>query len=56
MLNTTLVYEHVVTKYGKKGTNYNVELARDEDADRPPKSNNWEQVKYLIAFLRFFIM
>jgi len=31
-----------------------VELAKDDDADRPPNSNNWKQVKHLFVFWDVF--
>jgi len=42
MLRTALVYEHAFTKYSKRDPYYNVELAKDDDVDRPPNSNDWE--------------
>ena len=57
MLSTALVYEHAFTKYSKRDPYYNVELAKDDDADRPPNSNDWKQVKHLLVFFgRFSIM
>ena len=29
-------------------------LATDDDADRPPNSNDWKQVKHLLVFLEVF--
>ena len=54
MLKTALVYEHAFTKYSKRDPYYNVELAKDDDADRPPNSNDWKQVKHLLVFLEVF--
>jgi len=54
MLSTTLVYEHSFTRYSKRDPYYNVNLAKDNDADKPPNSNNWKQVKQLLVFLELF--
>ena len=54
MLSTTLLYEHALTKYNKRNPYYNVELAKDDDVDRPPNSNDWKQVKNLLVFLEIF--
>ena len=48
------MYEHTFTKYGKRDPYYNVEFAKDDDADRPPNSNDWKQVKHLLVFLKVF--
>jgi len=40
MRSTALLYEHAFTKYSKSDPYYNVELAKDDDADRPPNSND----------------
>jgi len=50
MLSTALVYEHSFTKYSKRDPYYNVELAKDDDADRPPNFDDWKQVKHLLVF------
>ena len=50
MLSTALVYEHAFTKYSKRDPYYNVELLKDDEADRPP-SDDWKQVKHLLVFL-----
>jgi len=44
MLSTALVYEHAFTRYNKRDPYYNVDLAEDDDVDRPPNSNDWKQV------------
>ena len=54
MISTILVYEHAFIKYSKRDPYYNVELAKYDDANRPSKSNNWKQVKYLLGFLEVF--
>ena len=51
MLNTALVYEHAFKKYSKRDPYYNVELGKDDDANRPPNSNDWKQIKHLLGFL-----
>ena len=57
MLKTALVYEDAFTKYSKRDPYYNVELVKDDEADRPPNSDDWKQVKHLLVFFwRFFIM
>jgi len=56
MPSSALVYEHAFTKYSKRGPYYNVELAKDDDADKPPNSNDSKQVKHLLVFLEVFIM
>ena len=54
MLSTALVYEHAFTKYSKRDSCYNKELAKDDNADRPPNFNDWKQVKHLLVFLEVF--
>ena len=54
MLSTALVYEHALTKYSKRDPYYNVELLKDDEADRPPNSDDWKQVKHLLVFLEVF--
>jgi len=54
MLSTALVYEHAFTRYNKRNPYYNVDLAKDDDVDRPPNSNDWKQVKHLLVFLEVF--
>jgi len=54
MLSTALVYEHPFTRYSKRDPYYNVDLSTDDDADRPPNSNDWKQVKHLLEFLEVF--
>jgi len=40
ILSTTLVHEPTFTEYSKRDPYYNVELATDDDADKPPNSND----------------
>ena len=40
MLSTALVYEHAFTKYSKRDPYYNVELVKDDEADRPLNSDD----------------
>ena len=40
MLSTALVYEHAFTRYSKRDPYYNVDLAKDDEADRPPNSDD----------------
>ena len=54
MLSTALVYEHAFTTYSKRDPYYNVDLAIEDEADRPPNLNNWKQVKHLVVFLEVF--
>jgi len=54
MFSTALVYEHAFTRYSKRDSYYNVDLAKDDEADRPHNSNDWKQVKYLVVFLEVF--
>ena len=54
MLSTALVYEHAFTTYSKRDPYYNVELPKDDEADKPPTSNDWKQVKHLV-FLEVFL-
>jgi len=48
------VYEHAFTKYSKRDPYYNVELPKDDEANRPPNSDDWKQVKHLLVFLEVF--
>ena len=50
MLKTALVYEHAFTKYSKRDPYYNVESAKDNDANRPPNSNDWKLHKKILNF------
>ena len=54
MLSTALVYEHAFTRYSKRDPYYNVDLAKDDDVDRPPNYNDWKQVKHYLVFLEVF--
>ena len=54
MLSTALVYEHACTRYSKRDPYYNVDLAKDDEADRPLNSNDWKQVKHFVVFLEVF--
>ena len=36
MCSITLVYEHVFTRYSKRGPHYNVNLAKDDEVNGPP--------------------
>ena len=54
MLSTALVYEHAFTRYSKRDPYYNLDLSKDDDADRPPNSNDWRQVQHLSVFLEVF--
>ena len=54
MLSTALVYEHAFTTYRKIDPYYNMELLKDDEADRPPNSDDWKQVKHLLVFLEVF--
>jgi len=54
MLSTTIVYEHAFIRYSKRDPHYNVDLAKDDDADKPLNSNNWKQVKHLLVSLEVF--
>jgi len=54
VLSIALVFKHAFIKYSKRDPYYNVELAKDDDANRPPNSNDWKQVKHLLVFWRFF--
>jgi len=56
IIRTALVYEHAFTKYSKRDPYYNLELAKDDDANKPLYSNDWKQVNHLLFFLVFFIM
>ena len=55
MLSTALAYELAFTKYSKRDPYYNAELAKDDDADKPPNSNDWKQVKHLLVFFGGFL-
>jgi len=54
MLSIVLVYEHAFTRYSKRNPYYNVDLAKDDEAHRPPKSNDWKQVKHFLVLLEVF--
>ena len=41
MLSTALVHEHSFTKHSKRDPYYNVKLLKDDEADRPPNSDDW---------------
>ena len=45
---------HVFTKYGKRDPYYNVELAKDDDGDRPPNSSTWKQVEHSVVLEVFY--
>jgi len=48
------VHDHAFTRYSKRDPYYNVDLAKVDEADKPPNSNDWKQVKHLIVFLEVF--
>jgi len=54
MLSTALVYQHAFIRYSKRDPYYNVDLAKDSEADRSPNSNDWKRVKHLLVFFEVF--
>ena len=40
ILNTALVCEHAFIRYSERDPYYKVDLAKDDEADRPPNSND----------------
>jgi len=51
-----LVYEHEFARYSKRDPYFNMNLAKDEEADRPPNFNDCKQVKHLLVFLEVLFL